>query len=165
MIILFWMITVLSVVIDRITKYIAESGISEGQLIRAITLGDTDILAFSLHKNTGAAFSSFTGKTMALAIVTAVVMVLITVYFHKQKHKHPLMTVSFGLIVGGGIGNFIDRVFQGYVTDFIRLFPFNFIFNFADICVVFGAILLIVYYLFIEGKYMKRFEEEKSNEQ
>lgn len=66
MIILFWMITVLSVVIDRITKYIAESGISEGQLIRAITLGDTDILAFSLHKNTGAAFSSFTGKTMAL---------------------------------------------------------------------------------------------------
>ena len=106
MIILFWMITVLSVVIDRITKYIAESGISEGQLIRAITLGDTDILAFSLHKNTGAAFSSFTGKTMALAI-----------------------------------------------------------FNYADICVVFGAILLIVYYLFIEGKYMKRFEEEKSNEQ
>lgn len=167
MIILFWMITVLSVVIDRITKYIAESGISEGQLIRAITLGDTDILAFSLHKNTGAAFSSFTGKTMALAIVTAIAMVLITVYFHKQKkHKHLLMTVSFGLIVGGGIGNFIDRVFQGYVTDFIRLFPFSFIFNFADICVVFGAILLIVYYLFIEGKYMKQFEEEeKSNEQ
>ena len=69
MIILFWMITVLSVVIDRITKYIAESGISEGQLRRAITLGDTDILAFSMHKNTGAAFSSFTGKTMALAMV------------------------------------------------------------------------------------------------
>ena len=75
------------------------------------------------------------------------------------------MTVSFGLIVGGGIGNFIDRVFQGYVTDFIRLFPSNFIFNFADICVVFGAILLIVFYLFIEGKYMKQFEEEKSNGQ
>ena len=58
MIILFWMITVLSVVIDRITKYIAESGISEGQLIRAITLGDTDILAFSMHKNTCLLYTS-----------------------------------------------------------------------------------------------------------
>lgn len=123
MIILFWMITVLSVIIDRITKYIAESGISEGQLIRAITLGDTDILAFSMHKNTGAAFSSFTGKTMALAIVTAIAMVLITVYFHKQKHKHPLMTVSFGLIVGGGIGNFIDRVFRAMLRISSGCFP------------------------------------------
>lgn len=158
MIIVFWISVVVFTIIDRVTKYIAELNISEGELIRVLTLGDTDILSFSLHKNTGAAFSSFTGKTAALAVVTAIAMVAITIYFHRIKHKHPLMTMTYAMIIGGGIGNFIDRVFQGYVTDFIRLFPFNFIFNFADICVVIGAILLIIYYIFIDDKYMARFE-------
>lgn len=164
MIILFWILSAAFVVIDRLTKAAAESSIGESDLIRVITAGDTDILAFSLHKNTGAAFSSFTGKTVALAIVTAIALVLITIYFHRQKHKHPLMTVSYAMIVGGGIGNLYDRVFQGYVTDFIRLFPFNFIFNFADVCVVIGAILLIAYYLFIDEKYLKKFAPPEPDE-
>ena len=74
------------------------------------------------------------------------------------------MTVSYAMIVGGGIGNLIDRVFQGYVTDFIRLFPFDFIFNFADICVVIGAILLMIYYIFIDEKYMKKAAPENDSE-
>ncbi len=167
MIILFWVLVVAFTVIDRVTKYIAEGNIAENELIRVISAGETDILSFSLHKNTGAAFSSFTGQTVALAAVTAVAMVLMTVYFHRIKHKHLLMTISFAMVIGGGIGNFIDRVFQGYVTDFIRLFPFTFIFNFADICVVIGAILLILYYIFIDEKYMSRFEtaEDKADGQ
>ena len=164
MIILFWILTAAFVVIDRLTKAAAEANIGESDLIRVITAGDTDILAFSLHKNTGAAFSSFTGKTVALAIVTSIALVLITIYFHRQKLKHPLMTVSYAMIVGGGIGNLYDRIFQGYVTDFIRLFPFNFIFNFADICVVIGAILLIVYYLFLDEKYLKSSASSESSE-
>ncbi len=166
MTVLFWIITVLSVIIDRATKYIAESEISEGELIKALSLGDTDILSFSLHKNTGAAFSSFTGHTAVLAAVTTVAMAFIIAYFHRQKHKHPLMSVSFAMITGGGIGNLIDRVFQGYVTDFIRLFPFTFIFNFADICVVIGAALLILYYLFIDERYIRsRNEGDSDSEQ
>lgn len=164
MIILFWILSAAFVVIDRLTKAAAEANIGETDLIRVLTAGDTDILAFSLHKNTGAAFSSFTGKTVALAIVTSIALVLITIYFHRQKHKHPLMTVSYAMIVGGGIGNLYDRVFQGYVTDFIRLFPFNFIFNFADICVVIGAILLIAYYLFIDEKYLKKIAPPETDE-
>ena len=164
MIILFWILSAAFIVIDRLTKAAAEANIGETDLIRVLTAGDTDILAFSLHKNTGAAFSSFTGKTAALAIVTAIALVLITIYFHRQKHKHPLMTVSYAMIVGGGIGNLYDRVFQGYVTDFIRLFPFNFIFNFADVCVVIGAILLIAYYLFVDEKYLKKFASPETDE-
>lgn len=150
MIVLFWVLVIAFTVIDRVTKSIAEGSITGGEIVRVITAGDTDILAFSLHKNTGAAFSSFTGKTIALAVVTAVVMIGIIVYFHRMKQRHPFMTVSLAMIIGGGIGNLIDRVFQGYVTDFIRLFPFNFIFNFADICIVIGAILLMIYYLFLD---------------
>lgn len=154
MIILFWVLVVAFTIIDRVTKSIAEANITGSEIIRVITAGDTNILAFSLHKNTGAAFSSFTGKTVALAVVTAIVMVAVCIYFHRMKRRHPLMTVSLAMVVGGGVGNFIDRVFQGYVTDFIRLFPFNFIFNFADICVVIGAILLMIYYIFMDEKFM-----------
>ncbi len=163
MTILFWILTAALTAIDRATKAIAEANISEGERISVLSLGDTDILAFSLHKNTGAAFSSFTGQTAALAAVTAIAMVLMTVYFHRIKHKHSFMTISFAMVVGGGIGNLYDRVFQGYVTDFINMFPFNFIFNFADICVVIGGIFLCIYYIFIDEKYMKRFEEAPEN--
>ena len=165
MTLLFWILTAAFAVIDRLTKAAAESNISENELIRVLSAGETDILSFSLHHNTGAAFSSFTGKTAALAVVTAVALVLITVYFHKQPHKHSLMTVSYAMIIGGGLGNLYDRVFQGYVTDFIRLFPFSFIFNFADICVVIGAILLVAYYIFMDEKYLSRFGSEEASEE
>lgn len=160
MIVLFWILAVVFTVIDRVTKVIAEENMVAGEIVRVISAGDRDILSFSLHQNTGAAFSSFSGKTMALAAVTAVAMILITVYFHRQPRKHILMTVSYAMIIGGGVGNFIDRVSQGYVTDFIRLFPFTFIFNFADICVVIGAVFLIFYYLFLDEKYNKKFDGE-----
>lgn len=159
MTVLFWILTVVLAAVDRITKMIAEGGLSDGKYVKALSAGDTDILAFSLHKNTGAAFSSFTGKTLALAAVTSVAMIGITVFFHRIKHKHPLMTVSFGMIIGGGIGNLYDRLIQRYVTDFIHLFPFNFIFNFADICVVIGGILLCVYYVFLDDRYQKKFAQ------
>ncbi len=153
MIILFWILTIAFAAVDQATKYIARSVISEDSVIRVLTAGDTDILSFSLHKNTGAAFSSFTGQTVMLAAVTAALIAVMTVYFHRIKRRHPLMTVAFTMVTGGGIGNLIDRIFQGSVTDFIRLFPFTFIFNFADICVVIGAILLMLYYFFMDEKY------------
>ncbi|MCM1524710.1 MAG: signal peptidase II [Ruminococcus sp.] len=167
MIVFFWVLTAVLTAADRVTKYFAEANIAEGDIIRIVTAGETDILSFSMHRNTGAAFSSFTGKTAALAAVTAAAMLLITVYFHRIKHKHPLMTAAYAMVIGGGIGNFIDRVLRGYVTDFIMLFPFRFIFNFADICVVVGAILLVVYYIFMDERYNKRFasEEGRSDEQ
>ncbi len=159
MTVLFWILMILSAVIDRATKVIAEANIAPGEVIRALTAGDTDILSFSLHKNTGAAFSSFTGKTLALGIFSAAAILLIIIYFHRIKHKHPFMTVSYAMVVGGGLGNVYDRFFQGYVTDFIRLFPFNFIFNFADVCIVIGAIMLLIYYIFMDDKYLAKFED------
>ncbi|MDE6591613.1 MAG: signal peptidase II [Oscillospiraceae bacterium] len=153
MTVLFWILTVILAAADQFTKGIAERYIPEGGRVCLLEMGERDILSFSLHQNTGAAFSSFSGKTAALSAVTAVAMAGLLIFFHRIKRKHPLMTVSFAMVVGGGIGNLIDRVGQGYVTDFIHLFPFNFIFNFADICVVIGGILLVIYYLFIDEKF------------
>lgn len=162
MIILFWICVAALAVIDRLTKSLAVNAISEGEIIHLLAFGDTDILSFTMHRNTGAAFSSFTGKTGMLIAVTIIAIAAMVVYFHKEKHKHLLMTLSFALVVGGGIGNLIDRCTQMYVVDFICLFPFTFVFNAADVFVVVGAVLLVAYYLFFDEKYKKRFAADNA---
>ncbi|MCC8043754.1 MAG: signal peptidase II [Oscillospiraceae bacterium] len=159
MVLLFWLCIAAAVIIDRITKYCAVNALTEGEVVKVIGIGDTDILSFTIHRNTGAAFSSFSDKTVVLIAVTAIALIAMIIFFHREKHKHPLMTVTFAMVIGGGIGNLIDRCMQLYVVDFIKLFPFSFIFNIADVFVVIGAILLLIYYIFIDEKYKKQFEE------
>ena len=109
-----------------------------------------------LH-NTGAAWSSFSGKTGLLAIVTIVLMAAVAWLLVKKIVRHPLGVTAGVLILGGGIGNVIDRVCRGYVVDMFDLTLFSYpVFNFADCCVVVGAILGAVYYLFFYDKYDKR---------
>ena len=75
------------------------------------------------------------------------------IFIIKDKNKHPFMMLSTSAVIAGGIGNLIDRVRLGYVIDYLDVKLFNFaIFNFADICVVLGAICLVIYILFIEKK-------------
>ncbi len=157
MIILFWLVALVAVILDRATKLLAVDTFEENITNTVLKAGDIDILSFTMHYNTGAAFSSFSGRTRMLIIVTIIAMIVMTIYFHFEKHKHPLMTICFAMVVGGGIGNLIDRTSQLYVVDFIKLYPFNFIFNVADVFVVIGAILLVIYYLFVDEKYKKRF--------
>lgn len=137
---------------DQMLKRIAENNLVSGTPVKVITAGDTDILTFSLYRNTGAAFSSFQGQTVFLIIVTALMMAGLTVWLIKSKPKKLLPVICIAAVLGGGIGNLIDRIFLGYVVDYIILFPFTFIFNFADICVVIGAIILGIYFFFSEEK-------------
>ena len=66
--------------------------------------------------------------------------------------KHPLARLSLSLLMGGAVGNMIDRLFQGYVVDFLNFYPFGYdfpIFNTADICITVGVALLLVYIIFV----------------
>ncbi|MBQ5331407.1 MAG: signal peptidase II [Oscillospiraceae bacterium] len=149
MTILFWCLCLVLALIDRGTKAAAERLIEPGSVNEVIKIGDRRILWFTLHHNTGAAFSSFTGKTAMLSVVTVILLLIVAVYFHKNKKRLP-ETIAMAMIFGGGLGNLFDRIVYGQVTDFINLFPFDFIFNFADICVVLGVIFLIIVYLFLD---------------
>lgn len=142
MTVFFVVLSVILAAIDRFTKAMAESRLIPGQPVDVIKAGDRRIFWFSLYHNTGAAFSSFSGKTVILSIVTALLLAALFIYFLKSN-KNKWDTVSMAMIMGGGIGNLFDRIVYGEVTDFLNLFPFNFVFNFADICVVFGVIMLI----------------------
>ena len=105
--------------------------------------------------NYGAAWSSFSGQRWLLLGVTSVLLIVIAVLVVKRVVRHPLGLSACVLIFSGGIGNLIDRARVGYVVD---MFHFEFwpsypVFNVADICVVIGAVLGSIYYLWIYEKY------------
>ena len=113
-----------------------------------------------LH-NYGAAWSSFSGKTFALLAITTVLMATVAVLLVKKIVRHPLGVAAGLLILGGGIGNYIDRIFRGFVVDMFDLQFMTYpIFNLADCFVVVGTILGAVYYLWIYEKRDKRTKDE-----
>ena len=111
-----------------------------------------------LH-NTGAAWSSFSGKTGLLAAVTIVLMLAVAWLLVKRIVRHPLGVTAGVLVLGGGIGNVIDRVCRGYVVDMLDLQFVDYpIFNLADCFVVIGMVLGAAYYLWCYDKYDKKKE-------
>ena len=105
--------------------------------------------------NYGAAWSSFSGQTVLLLGVTVVIILAVVFALARRIVRHPLGVAACCLIVSGGIGNMIDRFRLGYVVD---MFHFEFwpsypVFNVADICVVVGAIMGAVYYMWLYEKY------------
>lgn len=106
-----------------------------------------------LH-NTGAAWGSFSGSTALLTAVTAVLLVTVAWLVLKKIIRHPLGLCAAMLVLGGGIGNMIDRICRGYVVDMFDLEFMDYpIFNLADCFVVVGVILGAVYYLWFYDKY------------
>lgn len=106
-----------------------------------------------LH-NTGAAWGSFSGSTALLTAVTAVLLVAVAWLVLKKVIRHPLGLCAAMLVLGGGIGNMIDRICRGYVVDMFDLEFMDYpIFNLADCFVVVGVILGAVYYLWFYDKY------------
>lgn len=107
------------------------------------------LINFKSSKNTGAAWSIFSGSTIALIIITFIAIALIIFYAVWSKNKSYLFNISIALILSGALGNLIDRLFLGYVRDFIQFafwksFP---IFNIADTALTVGVVCLCIYYL------------------
>lgn len=112
------------------------------------------LLALTYVENRGAAFGMFSGKQLFLIIVSVGIIVLLEYYLIKTRPQSKLMQLTIVLVVSGGIGNLVDRVFQGFVIDYIdinQLFSFP-VFNFADICVTIGEFLLIFLMFYGERK-------------
>ena len=117
-----------------------------------------------LHiQNTGGGFSILSGHTWALTVLTAALMAGIGYVMVKKLFPHPLAMWTLAAILGGGLGNLLDRVRLGYVVD---MFNFQFmsypVFNVADILVVCGTIGFAAYYLFLHDR--EKPEETKEPE-
>ena len=114
--------------------------------------------------NYGAAWSSFSGKTALLVAVTALLLTGVVYLLLRRIVRHPLGVAAALLILGGGIGNIIDRIAHRYVVDMFDLLLFDYpVFNLADCFVVVGVILGAVYYLWFYEKYDARKKNDASD--
>lgn len=159
-------IIVVAVILDQLSKHIVVTNMyqSSAEFIPGV-------LGFRYCENTGAAFSIFSNATWALALVSVVMFALIILAIVIcKKHGAPWqINACFALIAGGAVGNLIDRVFLGYVVDFIELQFMHFaIFNVADCFVCVGVALLLIYVIFTKKgrKFFKDFDKpQKADEE
>lgn len=145
---LYFFIIIFVVGIDQSTKYLAQTILLPVNSVPLVQ----GIFHLTYARNTGAAFSILQDTQIILIPVTGVIIVGIICYMIKIRNKrNVLLKLSLALISGGALGNFIDRVRLGYVTDFFDFTLISYpIFNFADVFVVLGVILL-AYIVLIKG--------------
>ena len=135
---------------DQITKYIIVQKLPENSSIEIIP----NFFYITHVRNTGAAFGLFQGYTGILTIISIVAIVLIIILKIILKLNYAFYNVSLGFVLGGALGNLIDRYFVGEVTDFIN-FTFWPVFNIADSFIIIGFCLIIILMLreyFKKGK-------------
>ena len=138
---IYFLLTLSIVVIDQISKYYAQTLLQGSPSIPLIQ----DVFHLTYARNTGAAFSILQGNQFLLKGVTAVIMIFLVGYLYKvtKEKGQILFKISLAFILGGGIGNLIDRIRLDYVIDYFDFTLINFaIFNVADSFVVLGTILL-----------------------
>ncbi len=149
------------IALDLITKALVSGSMSEGQTIPIIQ----DVLHISYHKNTGAAWSILEGKIAFFIVLTIISVIVLCVVLFMNRKGHLLLRLPLSLILGGAIGNFIDRVAFGYVRDMIDFRLINFpIFNVADMALTIGVAILCVYVIFIYKEPKKEEKKEESSE-
>jgi signal peptidase II len=153
-------IAALVLILDQWTKWL---------IVKNMELGERIILwdpwfALLSHRNRGAAWGMLQGQMWIFTIVTIVVVIGIIYYFHKEAKGKHFFAISLMILLGGALGNFVDRIFRGEVVDFIDVlipiinyeFP---IFNIADAALTISVIMLIFVLLKEEQKEKKKVKE------
>ena len=143
----------LVVVIDQVIKYFVAMYLPQAGVVTAIP----HLLDLNYVENRGVAFGMFENMRWIFVALTSVIIVII---FKKIKSK--MFLISSALIIGGGIGNLIDRVLYGYVIDYLQLSFFSPVCNFADYAVTVGTVLLVIYLLFMSDSSKKENKVEHS---
>ena len=126
------------IIIDQFTKHL--------MFYNYETLININFVLFKLDfvKNYGAAFNLFSGSRIFLSLVSIIFSIILLYLILRKKHSNHLDLYAYSFILGGTIGNGIDRVIRGFVVDFINLKILNFpIFNIADISINIGFLLLL----------------------
>ena len=151
-----WSIALLVILIgaDQALKYWTVTHLALGESTELLP----GVLQLTRLHNYGAAWSSLSGKTVVLLIVTTALLIAVAWLQVKKIVRHRLGVAAGLFILGGGLGNMIDRVWHGYVVDMLDISPlFEYpVFNLADCFVVVGAVLGAVYYLWFYDKYDKK---------
>jgi len=122
----------LVLLLDQLSKSLAVANLPLGGSAPLLP----GLLSFQLVQNTGAAFSLFTGNPQLLGLVSLLVSIGIAVWIQRQEQLTLTRSLGVGLLLGGALGNGLDRWRLGYVVDFLALVPVSFpVFNLADVAI------------------------------
>lgn len=139
-----YIIAFMAFILDFVCKFIITHILSFNDSIMVIK----NFFYISLVKNTGGAFSIFTGSTFLLIVISFLILLGIFTYIYRNNIKNRVSLIGFGLLIGGAMGNLFDRIYYGYVIDYLdfKFFGYGYpIFNLADSFVVIGAIILLFF--------------------
>ncbi|MCR1796903.1 signal peptidase II [Staphylococcus warneri] len=137
------LVAFLIIVIDQVTKWIIASSMKIGDSYEVIP----NFLNITSHRNNGAAWGILSGKMFFFYIITVIILIVLVLFFIKEAQYNLFMQLAISLLFAGALGNFIDRLFNGEVVDFIdtNIFGYEFpIFNVADSSLTIGVILVII---------------------
>lgn len=147
----------LLVAVDQIIKYFVELKLKPIGISPLIP----GFLQLHYHRNDGAMMGFLEGKTVLVTILAVACMIALIVLMFSNVVKTKLDYICLVMIATGGIGNIIDRIFRGYVVDYIEyLFIDFYIFNFADCLITVGAFMMIFYQIYLAVKESKEKKEQ-----
>jgi len=135
---LFYLLSLAILVIDQFLKYLVHKFMYLGQSITLL-----NGIKLTYVRNTGAAFSLFTGFSSYLSIIGIIVVLAVIYFHHKLPAKKYYWQTALAFVLGGSLGNLVDRIFRSYVIDYIDLSVWP-VFNLADIMINLGIFLIIV---------------------
>lgn len=141
-----WIIIIVSLVIaDQVTKAMAVNLLGQGGSVEVIP----GIFRFTYVENRGAAFGMLSDNRWVFMILSTVAIIAMLIYLWKLRPDSTLACMAISMIIAGGIGNMLDRVYLGYVIDFFDFCAFPtlwmWVFNVADVCVCVGGGLLMLW--------------------
>jgi len=153
----YYFVALIVILIDQMSKWIIVQQMELAQSIQIIH----NFFYITSHRNEGAAWGILQGQMTFFYFITVIVVVAIVYYMQRYGNNHPLLATSLSLLLGGAIGNFIDRLFRKEVVDFLDFIIISYdfpIFNIADSALTIGVILLIIFTLFEDKLLQKRNE-------
>ena len=132
------LISIIVILLDQLTKYIIDRN------YYSIINKNIILFTFEYIKNYGAAFNLLNGNRLLLSTLSVFISLILIYYILQKKHLNWIDLLGYSFILGGTIGNGLDRIIKGYVIDFINLNFINFpVFNIADISINIGFILIL----------------------
>ena len=139
----FPLVASLVVIADQLSKFLIRTNLDLGQ-----SMPEDGLVRLSYVRNTGAAFGLLANQTFLIILTAVVGIVVLLLYYSYPPFGRLPVRVGLGLLLGGSVGNLVDRLRSGYVTDFIdlRVWP---VFNLADSAIVVGVAILAYFLIFL----------------
>ena len=154
-----------AIALDQLTKWLTVTCLEYHETVPLWQ----DVFHFTHERNEGAAFGILSDHRWVFMVVSSVAIVALLIYLIRFMPKSKIVRISLAMIAGGGIGNMIDRVYLGYVIDFIDVRLINFaVFNIADSFVTVGAFLFMGYMIYdtvLEYKREKNAKAKKAEQE